>query len=455
MSPRPHKILIVEDDLALRELLILVLGGQFNAQFFEAESDQRAIQILESQKQLMDIIVSDFNMPNGNGGTLAKYVRSQMPDTPFLLVSSDDRRDHEEILSLPFMAYIEKPFDDSMLSDEVNRLLAAKAGQDENEEPRYMPISLHSLERLRTLECPVFLKLSENHYIKILGEKDVFDDEVYKRFLAKDLQYLYINKIHFETVLNRFRNLVKDDIYISAIKSKKTEALKLSKTVQELVSSATRAFGWNEQVLALGSESIQLIQNLVKHDSNLGELFDWFSEDSHDVGVLAGLLLIYTLSSITNELKPQNPRALDYLSMAAFLHDLPLSDHLIRNQRKFLKAIQLGIPANKQESEKIRLHSEATKETLLKWPNCPKEVITIIEKHNERPDGRGFPFGIEGKDIDELTGIFIVANEIVQLYLNHRDPRAFLAEFAGSAELFAKADATRAPFAIALKQLTR
>ncbi len=455
MGKQPFRFLIVDDEPDLRELLILILGSQYRSHFFEAGNATEAIKLLESEKLAMDFIVSDFNMPKGNGGTLAKFVHEKMPQTPFLLLTSDDRRDHEELLSKPLTGYFEKPFEEQKLIIEVDRLLTQNSSHRETELPSYMPISIHSLERLKTLGCLVFVKLSDTHYVKVLGENDTFNDAISKRFTEKGLTYLYLNKDHFPSILNRFRNLVQNDLYLSALKSKKVEALKVSKTIQEIVNSATRVFRWNEQTLELGNEGINLVQNMVKHDHTLKDIFDWFDDDFHDIGVLTGILLTYTLASISKHIQFVNPRSFDYLSLAAFLHDLPLSDHLIRNQRKFLKAMQLGIPANKQELEKIKSHGEQTKEILSNWEHCPKEVIRIIEQHTERPDGRGFPRGLTANDIDELTGTFIVANEVVQLYINHRDRDALFSELSGMARVFSQYTPTKQAYAVALTQLAR
>jgi response regulator RpfG family c-di-GMP phosphodiesterase len=447
--------LIVDDEPDLRELLVLILGSKYKSQFLEAGNATEAIKLLETENVKVDFVVSDFNMPKGNGATLAKFIREKLPQTPFLLVTSDDRQDHQEILTQPLTGYFEKPFSEEKLTEEIDRLAALSPDFPNAGIPIYMPISLNSLERLETLGCPVYVKLNDTHFVKVLGEKDTFSEATAKRFHDKGLSYLYLHQDHFSNVLIRFKELVQNDLYLSALKSKKSEALKISKTIQELVNSATRVFGWNDEVMALGNEGIKLIHNMVQFDDKLKDVFDWFDDDSHDIGVLTSMLLTYMLASITTKLSLQNPRALDYLSLAAFFHDMPLSDHLIRNQRKYLKAMQLGIPANKSDLEQIITHAERAKELLLKWEKCPKEVLVIIEQHTERPDGSGFPRALKADEIDELAGTFIVANEIVQLYINHRDRDSLLTEFASMAPLFNQATTTRKAYAVALSQLAR
>jgi response regulator RpfG family c-di-GMP phosphodiesterase len=39
----------------------------------------------------------------------------------------------------------------------------------------------------------------------------------------------------------------------------------------------------------------------------------------------------------------------------------------------------------------------------------------IVEQHHERPDGRGFPYGLTASRFNQLAAIFIVCREFVEL----------------------------------------
>lgn len=455
MATQILKFLIVDDEPDLRELLVLILGAKFTSQFFEASNGLEAIRILENEAAPIHIIISDFNMPKANGATLARYVREKMPNVPFVLMTSDDRREHEDILSQPLTSYFEKPFEEARLVGEVDRLLTGSSSQRTTVVPDFVPISINSLARLKTAECPVYIKLSEGHFVKVLGEQALFEEAFLKRFADKGITYLYLEKKDFPRILTRYRELVQNDLYISALKGKKGEVFQLSKSIQELIKTATKTFGWDSETLALGSDGIRLIQNLTKYDTSLAEVFDWFSDDSHDAGLHTSILLTYILAKMCRHLKFSSPRAFDHLSMAAFFHDLPLSDHLIRNQRKFLKTMELGLSANKNEIEQIKNHAHQAKEIISQWPHCPTEVLQIIERHTERPDGKGFPKGLKANDLDELSGAFIVANEVVQLYLHNRDRETLFSELSSMSKVFGQALVTREAYAVVLAQLSR
>ena len=79
-------ILIVEDDQMLRESLV-VLFKRHGFAVHAASSGNQAIRILKADASI-DLILSDYYMPDGDGGQLLRYVRSIDPvRPPFILIT--------------------------------------------------------------------------------------------------------------------------------------------------------------------------------------------------------------------------------------------------------------------------------------------------------------------------------------------------------------------------------
>lgn len=81
----PVKVLVVEDDPALREALVdtLLLAG---IESIEAEDGEAAI--VQLKASAVDMVVSDVNMPGVDGHALLEYVREHLPTTPVLLMTA-------------------------------------------------------------------------------------------------------------------------------------------------------------------------------------------------------------------------------------------------------------------------------------------------------------------------------------------------------------------------------
>jgi CheY-like chemotaxis protein len=108
------RILIVGDVSLIRELL-LDLFQEAGYIVVTATDGLYALEVLS--RVGIDIVVSDYDMPQMNGIDLSKRVSHLYPDIPFLLFSA---RLHEMPPSVPF---IQKPFSNDAMLARVAELL--------------------------------------------------------------------------------------------------------------------------------------------------------------------------------------------------------------------------------------------------------------------------------------------------------------------------------------------
>ena len=115
------RVLIVDDSMTSRHYLGRVLQSIGVANIIEAESGSDAIALL--QQQSVDLIVTDYHMPQMNGEEFAQAVRQQLQDAhvPILMVSARaDELTLEQIEQSGVNALSDKPFEPATL----RRLLA-------------------------------------------------------------------------------------------------------------------------------------------------------------------------------------------------------------------------------------------------------------------------------------------------------------------------------------------
>jgi two-component system response regulator PilR (NtrC family) len=104
----PPKILIVDDELSMREFLGILLDRE-GYRTDLADSAEAAIKLMESGSY--DLILSDVNMPGLDGLALLKRVKEVSPDTAVLMITAFSTAEQAvEAMKFGAYDYIPKPF---------------------------------------------------------------------------------------------------------------------------------------------------------------------------------------------------------------------------------------------------------------------------------------------------------------------------------------------------------
>ncbi len=121
------KILAVDDQLTIRELVSAVLGSKGHS-VDTAEDGAKALVL--AQNNQYDLIISDVNMPNMNGISFVAKAR-QLPHlkyTPILMLTTESGDALKNTArSAGASGWLTKPFDPNRLSSAVKKLLAKAA----------------------------------------------------------------------------------------------------------------------------------------------------------------------------------------------------------------------------------------------------------------------------------------------------------------------------------------
>jgi CheY-like chemotaxis protein len=110
--------IVVDDEPSVRRYVRKILERE-HFQTLEAEDGSQALEMVRELDGGVDLIVSDVQMPNGDGLSLARAVKESFPDVPVILVSGNSKPD----VSFEFL---KKPFLPSTLIGVVRRLFAAR-----------------------------------------------------------------------------------------------------------------------------------------------------------------------------------------------------------------------------------------------------------------------------------------------------------------------------------------
>jgi len=119
-----NRILIVDDAKAIRDILseiLSVMGFEVAA----ASSGHEGLDLF--LKNSFDLVLTDLEMPDLDGWTLAFYIKDKSPNTPIVLVTGEEkRRVMEKLEGSCIDSVMFKPFALEDIQETVQKLLHAR-----------------------------------------------------------------------------------------------------------------------------------------------------------------------------------------------------------------------------------------------------------------------------------------------------------------------------------------
>lgn len=125
------RILLVEDDPAVRESALIVLQ-RAGHEVVEATNGRAALELL--QARVFDLVITDIIMPEVEGLEVIRAVRSRHPACPVIAMSGGGQIDKGELLGwaqkFGASAVLFKPFSAQALRDAAAACLVPRAQHD-------------------------------------------------------------------------------------------------------------------------------------------------------------------------------------------------------------------------------------------------------------------------------------------------------------------------------------
>ncbi len=198
----PEKLLIVDDEQGMRDLLSIMLRKQ-GYEVDVAESGEEAISRVTREEY--DLLVTDISMPGLDGLTVLRRVREIAPELPTILITAYASTESAiEALKLGAYDYIVKPFDVEEFKIVISHTLERKRLEKENRFLREELQGQYSFEGLlgKSQKMKEIFDLVErisgtNSTILVSGEsgtgKELIARAIHYNGIRKDQPFVSIN----------------------------------------------------------------------------------------------------------------------------------------------------------------------------------------------------------------------------------------------------------------------
>jgi len=409
------KLFYIEGDTKSTNKIPLTLEAELDCQVFEADSEGKALNWLKmNELSELSLIICHRTKAEFLEKKLCPFLKKNVPFLPLIYITSEVKSEEES----EFLNY----FKDSSLHSlffyplKVERVIEQiKLFLKEEELPvtpdtlsLYCRVCYSRFRLLKMSTSDVYIKLSDDKYVKILNKGDNISDSLIDHYISKGIDRYYILR-------NDFLQFSKD--YEATIFRRLHE-------FHPLVVDAEihlRAYeGVQDQIFSIGLDpiTIQTITqvseatiNTIRKDPNLGAMIQAIMKNENYLSEHS-LMINYISSALALEMEWVTDSTLQKLSAASILHDVLLQDcDLARISQ--LEEGDWNAQLTHKQIELIRAHPYQTSNLIKKSNSVDPYVDIIIFNHHERIDSLGFPRHLEWHKIFPLACLFIVSEDFV------------------------------------------
>ncbi len=406
-KPLP-RILVVEDEPEIRELVTFFIQSEFKAEIVEAENGLEAKKILEKDTRF-DIIISDYTMPEMSGGALLQYIRENKIQSKFILMSAIDAETVAEVHKVMPDAVAAKPLFTQPLLDALSIFLTDPVVEN------HVSIAVEHLNRAGEIPFAVYARLSDQKFIKVLHEHDFFGSEDLVRFQKKGISHLFLQRDDAKAFFKK-----QLDLYVSLAQTKdqsSDDIIQLGDEITSAVHDMASNFGFSKDLEQLTKIGIDLALKNISSNLPLRELLKNLDLKTGNYLAIHSSRLPYIANHITRLMGWSSDSTAYKMALASMIHDSTLS---LTVHAEYKEEARLAAEAAQKLSsthlEEFYRHPLQAAELTLKFSGIPPDIDTIVAQHHERCDGSGFPQGINHTRIAPLSCVFIIAHDLLCFY---------------------------------------
>lgn len=420
-------VLLVDDEVELVEILEFLIQNTFESvsAIFKAHSGNEAIKILSANN--VDLCICDHNMPNGMGSDVLKFIVEKKLSTKFVLCSTVTPSEKpQEYPAANVFSNIQKP--DIGGGIERIKAMLAKDEKGAAAKDQFVPISIFILEQMSVAPADVYIKVSENHFVKVHKGGDEFTAEDKKKYSSKPIEMLYLKKGEQKDSVDQLIEIV-----LQKVMGQKNIPLtdKLTIAHSQLV-ELIKFTGITPELAEISKKNIQQSANFISKTPVMLE----FLKSMMLIGEYPSKL--YTLHSMLCSVVVRkmvwNSEATQFkLSLAAFLQDISLDSISLMEMLDYQEFLANESRFSRAEIRRFIEHPQRSVELLAHFKDIPADIDRILIEQHEMPNGDGIPKKLNASQVAPLSAVFILTGILARVVL--RDGSSFdLKEFVSVVE---------------------
>lgn len=289
------------------------------------------------------------------------------------------------------------------LSDETEVALT-----DEN----FSKIKIEEFYSSQAVLFDIYIKLSDNKYLKILHTGDTFSKERLDKYKnEKKVEALYFHNSDRRKFIQYNNFLTKKLIDNQNVPA--YNKVNILKNVTEKFIEEAFTVGVKPQVIDQGREVCENVYQLVESQPDLYNVLRSYQNFDPTAYSHAFLVTLYS-TAIIKQFEWQSKATIETCAMACMFHDIGKT--LL--PKEFINLSQRDMTP--EQLEQYKKHPELGFQILENNRGLNNNVKQIILQHHEAFDGTGFPFGKKGSKVLTLANIVCLADDFVHIMIDEK-----------------------------------
>jgi HD-GYP domain-containing protein (c-di-GMP phosphodiesterase class II) len=410
-------ILLIEDNPEVTPVILPLLDERLEAVVKEAYSIQEGIELLEKPREYFDLVVCDYH---GQSTSLLKCLLHLCTQVPCIVFS-------DETYSIGDAFQIQIPGSNetitrSHLAANLNAridLLLKKGFFKERKtlDSDFIRASTKRLFLATHIQSDVYIRNRDNRYIKLVREKEHFESSSLEKYLSEfSIDYFYIRKDQSNEIINHHIQVL--DKLQEAEPISSADAKLATETTLEVIQDLSHKIGFTAEVQDLAKKSVHLTLKVIGAKPRLSTILTKLKSDEGKYISSHSFMLAELSCAIACSIGWKSAPTFLKLTLASFIHDLPIKENRIAAYRTIEEA-QEDSQMSSDDLLTFKLHPIHAAEFARQFHEIPPDVDTILSQHHEQPDGTGFPRRAFHHQLSPLSCLFIVAHDLLHFFLNN------------------------------------
>jgi hypothetical protein len=407
------KILIIEDEPKLMAIFTMNLNMYVGAYCTEHTDPNIAFESLKTKNEYNLLVCKDRIDGKYIAKELSEKIKELSLNIPLLIMGED--HGIENVESINNIAIAESLTDIRDFLRKAAKFLNVTAmDMIELVVPDLIPVPAHYFLLTEISICDVFYQNSKtNQYQKALSAQSKYKKDIIKDHIARGRKQLFV------LAANRLR--FTDGFTVQVVHKLKTELSlgdRIEKTAQttEIFKDQFNQVGFNNNTIKLAKACISSLNKAVDTTEDLKHLLKNLTSNPSCFAYKHSQTVLYISHQAVDNMEWGSSEQKEKLAFVSFFHDISLNtdDEVKIDTNEKLEEFH----DDKVIYDKINTHANNAADIVLKAPDMPLGVDTIIKQHHGMRNGIGFNKS-PANDLSPLAILFIVSENFAHEILKN------------------------------------